>query len=171
MGRFLLLSVLCLFTACGTLKTKVPQPSEEFRGVWVATVANIDWPRHPGDSWEQKQKDFLQILNFYNKMRFNAVLVQIRTAGDAFYPSRLAPWSRYLTGKEGDPGDIPTDPLRWMIEETHKRGMEFHAWFNPYSGRVWAAAGVWRGRSSTCRHPIPRPAPPIAPARYGTRRL
>ena len=132
MGRFLLLLLLPVFLACSSLKTPVPQPKEEFRGVWVATVANIDWPVHPADGWNKKQDDFLKILNFYSKLRFNAVLVQVRTAGDALYPSRLAPWSRYLTAKEGDPGDLREDPLKWMIDETHKRGMEFHAWFNPY---------------------------------------
>ncbi|MCE2611671.1 family 10 glycosylhydrolase [Flavobacteriaceae bacterium D16] len=132
MGRFLILLLLPVFLACSSLKTPVPQPQEEFRGVWIATVANIDWPEHPADSWNKKQEDFLKILNFYNKLRFNAVLVQVRTAGDALYPSKLAPWSRYLTAKEGDPGNLPEDPLKWMIDETHKRGMEFHAWFNPY---------------------------------------
>ncbi|MDX1314802.1 MAG: family 10 glycosylhydrolase [Eudoraea sp.] len=132
MGRFLILLLLPVFLACSSLKTPVPQPKEEFRGVWVATVANIDWPGHPKDSWKKKQDDYLKILNFYSKLKFNAVLVQVRTAGDAFYPSQLAPWSRYLTGKEGDRGDLSEDPLRWMIDETHKRGMEFHAWFNPY---------------------------------------
>ncbi|MCX2720392.1 glycoside hydrolase family 10 protein [Lentiprolixibacter aurantiacus] len=132
MGRFFLLLLLPVFIACSTLKTPVPQPKEEFRGVWVATVANIDWPEHPADPWGKKQADFLKILNFYSKLQFNAVFVQVRTAGDALYATRLAPWSRYLTGKEGDPGDLVTDPLKWMIDETHKRGMEFHAWFNPY---------------------------------------
>ncbi len=132
MRRFVLLLLLLIITACGALKTPVPYPAEEFRGVWIATVANIDWPGHPRDPWEKKQQDFLKILNYYKKQRFNAVLVQVRTAGDAFYPSKLAPWSRYLTGKEGNKGDLNTDPLRWMIAETHKRGMEFHAWLNPY---------------------------------------
>ena len=132
MGRFVLLLLLPVFLACSSLKTPVPQPEEEFRGVWVATVANIDWPSKPGDPWQKKQADFRKILNFYSKLKFNAVLVQVRTAGDAFYPSRLAPWSRYLTGKEGNPGSLSEDPLKWMIDETHKRGMEFHAWLNPY---------------------------------------
>ncbi|MBT8320337.1 MAG: family 10 glycosylhydrolase, partial [Eudoraea sp.] len=132
MGRFLLLLLLPVFIACSSLKTPVPQTEEEFRGVWVATVANIDWPEHPADPWHKKQDDFLKILNFYNKLRFNAVLVQVRTAGDALYPSKLAPWSRYLTAKEGDAGDLQQDPLKWMIDEAHKRGIEFHAWFNPY---------------------------------------
>ncbi len=132
MQRFVLFLLLLMFTACSTLKTPVSHPVEEFRGVWIATVANIDWPGHPSDPWEKKQRDFLEILNYYKKLRFNAVLVQVRTAGDALYPSKLAPWSRYLTGKEGDIGDLNTDPLSWMIAETHKRGLEFHAWLNPY---------------------------------------
>lgn len=132
MRRFVLLLLLLIITGCGTLKTTVPHPTEEFRGVWIATVANIDWPERPSDSWQKKQQDFLEILNYYKKLRFNAILVQVRTAGDAFYPSKLSPWSRYLTGKEGDMGDLNSDPLAWMITETHKRGLEFHAWLNPY---------------------------------------
>ena len=80
MRRFVLLLLLLIITACGALKTPVPYPAEEFRGVWIATVANIDWPGHPRDPWEKKQQDFLKILNYYKKQRFNAVLVQVRTS-------------------------------------------------------------------------------------------
>ncbi|MEL7269930.1 MAG: family 10 glycosylhydrolase [Bacteroidota bacterium] len=107
-------------------------PETEFRGVWIATVVNIDWPKHPEDDIAKKKKDFLEILDFYQDLNFNAAIVQIRTAGDAFYPTELAPWSKYLTGKEGKPYQGDENPLEWMIEETHKRGMQFHAWLNPY---------------------------------------
>ena len=107
-------------------------PKEEFRGVWVATVANIDWPKHPSDDVEKKKKDFIDILDFYEKLNFNAAIVQVRTAGDALYPTQLAPWSKYLTGEQGKAPEGFEEPLQWMIEETHKRGMEFHAWLNPY---------------------------------------
>lgn len=107
-------------------------PKEEFRGVWVATVANIDWPKHPSDDVEKKKKDFIAILDFYEKLNFNAAIVQVRTAGDAFYPTQLAPWSKYLSGQQGKAPEGFEEPLQWIIEETHKRGMEFHAWLNPY---------------------------------------
>lgn len=108
-----------------------PSP-REFRGVWIATVANIDWPNSPTDSFNKQKEDFVQLLEYYKSLNFNAVIVQIRTSGDAFYPSNFAPWSRYLTGKEGQKPNTSEDPLSWMILEAHKRGLEFHAWLNPY---------------------------------------
>ena len=101
----------------------------EFRAVWVAVVENIDFPAHR--SAYSFQRDFRIMADNLKSAGFNAVIFQIRANCDAFYPTSLAPWSRWLTGKEGaNLGKF--DPLRFMIEETHKRGMEFHAWFNPY---------------------------------------
>ncbi len=117
--------------SCSILKT-VPQPKTEFRGFWVATVVNIDWPKHKNDAIAKKKVDFLTLLNFYQELKFNAAIVQVRCAGDAFYASNHAPWSRFLTGKEGEPTPANEDLLAWMIDQTHQRGMEFHAWLNPY---------------------------------------
>ncbi len=118
--------MLCV--ACATVKA----PKTEFRGFWVATVINIDWPKNAKDDPQKQKQDFIEILDFYKKLNFNAAIVQIRTAGDAFYASDLAPWSKYLTGKQGKAPEGFENPLQWMIDETHKRGMEFHAWLNPY---------------------------------------
>ncbi len=119
--------------SCGSLvKNTVVSPKREFRGVWIASVVNIDWPKSGTDPVEKQKKDFIAILEFYKRLNFNAAIVQIRTAGDALYPSKLAPWSRFLTGKEGKAPRPYYDPLAWMIEETHRRGFEFHAWLNPY---------------------------------------
>lgn len=115
---------------CSSLKNV--SPATEFRGVWVATVVNIDWPKNGMDDAEKQKQDFLKLLEFYDQQNFNALIVQIRTAGDAFYPSELAPWSRFLTGKEGEHKKNFKNPLEWMVDETHNRGMQFHAWFNPY---------------------------------------
>ena len=104
----------------------------EFRGVWIATVANIDWPSKPGLTTEQQQQEIIDILNLHQDLKMNAVIVQIRPASDAFYPSELEPWSRYLTGIPGQPPSPFYDPLAFWIEESHKRGMEFHAWLNPF---------------------------------------
>ncbi len=103
-------------------------PDKEIRGVWVATVGRIDWPR---GNVEAVQKDeFRKYLDKFEQYNVNAVIMQIRPTADAFYPSSYEPWSEYLTGRQGnDPG---YDVLGWMIEETHSRGMEFHAWMNPY---------------------------------------
>ncbi len=108
-----------------------PSP-REFRGVWIATVANIDWPTSSIAPFERQKEEFTKLLDYYKSLNFNAVIVQIRTAGDAFYPSEYAPWSRYLTGREGNKPNTPEDPLAWMIQEAHRRGLEFHAWMNPY---------------------------------------
>lgn len=107
-------------------------PKKEFRGIWIATVANIDWPKSKGLDEETQKQQFIEILDFYQNLNFNVAVVQIRTAGDAFYPTDKAPWSRFLTGTEGYAPDSIYDPLKWMIEETHKRGLQFHAWLNPY---------------------------------------
>lgn len=108
------------------------QPKYEFRGAWIATVENIDWPSKKNLSTEQQKAEFIQILDMHKRNGMNAVVVQIRPVADAFYPSLLEPWSEYLTGKQGQPPHPYYDPLQFMIEETHKRGMEFHAWMNPY---------------------------------------
>ena len=107
-------------------------PKTEFRGVWIATVVNIDWPKTSKDSVAKQKTDYIEILDTYQKLNYNAVIVQIRSVGDAFYPTKLAPWSKYLTGKEGKAPTPYYDPLEWMITEAHRRGFEFHAWMNPY---------------------------------------
>ena len=101
----------------------------EFRGVWIASVYNIDWPKTLDNPEAQKQ-EFIEILDKLQSLNINAIFVQIRPTSDALYKSYINPWSKYLTGEQGKyPG---YDPLQFMIEETHKRDMEFHAWLNPY---------------------------------------
>ena len=108
------------------------QSPKEFRGVWVATVDNIDWPRRGDSNPETQKADFINLLNMHQKNGMNAVIVQIRPAADAFYASPFEPWSQWLNGKQGKAPYPFYDPLEFMIEEAHKRGMEFHAWLNPY---------------------------------------
>lgn len=108
------------------------QPKYEFRGVWIATVDNIDWPTYGNWDAEKQKEEFIGILDMHQKNGMNAMVVQIRPSGDAFYPSPYEPWSQWLTGTQGKPPSPYYDPLQFMIEETHKRGMEFHAWLNPY---------------------------------------
>lgn len=106
------------------------QRQEEFRGAWISSVYNLDWPSSKGLSMEKQKKEYITLLDSLEAAGMNAVIVQVKPAADALYPSEYAPWSEYLTGTQGkDPG---YDPLAFMIEETHKRGMEFHAWFNPF---------------------------------------
>nr|WP_299340958.1 family 10 glycosylhydrolase [Allomuricauda sp.] len=131
-SSFLYLLFVAMLVSCSVSKYQKNSPEQEFRGVWIATVVNIDWPKNGMDDSNKKKKDFIKILDFYKRLNFNAAIVQMRTAGDAFYPTELAPWSKYLSGEEGEPPQGFKDPLEWMIAETHKRDMEFHAWLNPY---------------------------------------
>lgn len=110
----------------------VPTITREFRGVWVATVANIDWPTKPGLSTQQQQDELIKILDRCKEMNFNAVVLQIRPTADALYASELEPWSYYLTGEMGKAPDPYYDPLAFAVEAAHERGLELHTWFNPY---------------------------------------
>lgn len=112
-----------------------PSPRREFRGVWVATVDNIDWPSRAGLPVEQQKAELIAILDRAAQLNLNAVVFQVRPGCDALYESRLEPWSEYLTGKMGQAPDPPYDPLALAVAEAHKRGLELHAWFNPYRAR------------------------------------
>jgi len=107
-------------------------PKHEFRAAWVATVENIDWPSRKGLSTDSQKLEFLRLVDMHQHNGMNALVVQVRPAADAFYPSPYEPWSEWLTGVQGKAPSPYYDPLQFMIEETHKRGMEFHAWCNPY---------------------------------------
>ncbi len=109
-----------------------PVSKPEFRAVWVATVDNIDWPDHPTLNSEIQKAEFIKLLEMHKMNGLNAVIVQVRPCTDALYPSPYEPWSQWLTGRQGQPPFPYYDPLAFMITETHKRGMEFHAWLNPY---------------------------------------
>ncbi len=112
-----------------------PSPRREFRGAWVATVGNIDWPSRPGLPTKDQQAELLAILDRAAELRLNAVIFQVRPMADALYASKLEPWSEYLTGAVGRAPDLAWDPLDFAVREAHARGLELHAWFNPY--RAW----------------------------------
>lgn len=116
----------------GPLFAQEASPKREFRAVWIATVNNIDFPSKPTRSSVALKEQWKKLVSKYKEMGFNALIVQIRPSGDAFYPSELAPWSKYLTGNEGIGPDKDFNPLAYMIEETHRQGLEFHAWMNPF---------------------------------------
>ncbi len=121
-----------LLSALASILFLQAQPKYEFRGVWVASVNNIDWPKSGDTNPESQKADYIRLLEMHQKNGMNAMIVQVRPAADAFYPSTFEPWSQWLTGVQGQPPSPYYDPLQFMIEETHKRGMEFHAWLNPY---------------------------------------
>jgi uncharacterized lipoprotein YddW (UPF0748 family) len=107
----------------------------EFRAAWVATVANIDWPSKPGLSTDEQKQEMINLLDDAARMNLNAIILQVRPSCDAIYESKLEPWSEFLTGKMGKAPEPFYDPLAFAIEEAHKRGIELHAWFNPYRTR------------------------------------
>ncbi|WP_394794410.1 glycoside hydrolase family 10 protein [Armatimonas sp.] len=116
-----------------------PPIAREFRGLWVASVNNIDWPSKPGLPPEQQRAELVALLDRAKRLKLNAVLLQVRTACDALYRSEKEPWSEYLTGTMGqDPG---WDPLAEAVKEAHDRGIELHAWVNPFRARQSGAKG------------------------------
>jgi uncharacterized lipoprotein YddW (UPF0748 family) len=128
--RFLFFILATLFTGFA-----FSQPIYEFRGVWIATVDNIDWPPKGVYTVYSQKVEFIRQLDMHQRNGMNAVVVQVRPAADAFYPSQLEPWSEWLTGIQGRVPSPYYDPLQFMIEESHKRGLEFHAWLNPYRAK------------------------------------
>ena len=141
----LLLSLFVLSscdTACGQTPessaqnlTAPPPLRHEFRAAWIASVQNIDWPSEPGLSTRQQQQELIEMLDRAVQLRLNAVILQVRPAADALYASPYEPWSEYLTGQMGRAPDPYYDPLEFAVNEAHRRGLELHAWFNPYRAR------------------------------------
>ena len=114
----------------------VPPPiRREFRGVWIASVENIDWPSQPGLSTQEQKDELVGMLDRAVALRLNAVILQVRPAADAMYASPYEPWSEYLTGRMGRAPNPWYDPLEFAVTEAHRRGLELHAWFNPYRAR------------------------------------
>jgi uncharacterized lipoprotein YddW (UPF0748 family) len=143
----------CAHAAYVAANVTPPAPLREFRGAWVATVGNIDWPSKAGLTSEQQKAELLSILDRAVQLKLNAILLQVRPACDAFYVSAIEPWSEYLTGRMGQ-APIPFyDPLGFAVEEAHKRGLELHAWFNPFRARHLNA------RSAAAAHHISKTRP------------
>ena len=129
---FLSVLVLASPSVAQPQASEPPMVAREFRAVWVATVANIDWPSKPGLSTWQQQAELIAIFDKAAALNMNAVVLQVRPAADAMYSSSLEPWSEYLTGQMGRAPEPFYDPLEFAVNEAHKRGLELHAWFNPY---------------------------------------
>lgn len=117
------------------VSAEAPPLAREFRGVWVASVANIDWPSKRTLSTAEQQAELITLLDRAVALKLNAVLFQIRPAADALYASKIEPWSEYLTGAQGRAPVPFWDPLEFAIKEAHARHLELHAWFNPYRAR------------------------------------
>lgn len=131
--------VAAMMTAGDAVAARRPDPpwrrrhgagQAELRGVWIATVANLDWPSAPGLSAAAQEAELIAHLDRAVALRLNAVVLQVRPSADALWPSSYEPWAQCLTGVQGkDPG---WDPLGTAVREAHARGLELHAWFNPY---------------------------------------
>ena len=136
-----MLALLLLPAAAGVTAAKVvpPVPAREFRAAWIATVGNSCWPSKPGLSTAQQKAELLALLDRAAALKLNAVIFQVRPACDALYPSDLEPWSEYLTGVMGRPPLPYYDPLAFAIQEAHRRGLELHAWFNPFRAHYMPA--------------------------------
>ncbi|MEO5804174.1 MAG: family 10 glycosylhydrolase [Verrucomicrobiota bacterium] len=117
----------------------VPQPKREFRGGWVASVGNNQWPSKRGLPVEEQKAELIAILRKAEQIKLNAIVLQVRPACDALYASKIEPWSEYLTGAMGQAPAPFYDPLSFAVAEAHKRGLELHAWINPYRAHVVAS--------------------------------
>lgn len=114
------------------LYVELPKINREFRGAWVATVANINWPTKRNLSTQEQKAEAIKLLDLLKEANFNAVVFQARPSADALYKSDYEPWSYFLTGEIGQSPTPYYDPLEFWVEEAHKRGMELHVWINPY---------------------------------------
>lgn len=151
LNRVCLGGLLFLATGSGVraeyvaVRGNVPEPKREFRAAWIATVHNLDWPSKNNLPPAQQRAEMIALLDLAAATGLNAVIFQVRTECDAFYNSPLEPWSYFLTGKMGTGPADGYDPLAFTIEEAHKRGIELHAWFNPFR----ASATESSAKSST----------------------
>lgn len=146
-------TVLARAARSDAVGTEPPPSPREFRGVWVATVGNIDWPSKPGLTTAQQKHEARIILDRVAEVRLNAVVLQVRPACDAIYRSTREPWSYYLTGEQGKPPEPAYDPLEFWIEEAHRRGLQLHAWFNPFRARLAGATHPMHSSHVSRTHP------------------
>ena len=148
-------SVLYLIATAGAAfswqpsRASVPMPPQEFRAVWVASVYNLDWPSKAGLPAGAQKAELIRILNTCAQLRINALILQVRPNSDALYNSSLEPWSSWLSGAGVNPG---YDPLAFAISQAHMRGIELHAWLNPFRAKANVGNPVGRGHISLA-HP------------------
>ncbi|MCL2856864.1 MAG: family 10 glycosylhydrolase [Oscillospiraceae bacterium] len=126
-----MMAMICALTLLGSAQARTPEP-RPMRGLWVTTVANLDWPSRPGLTNAQMMAEADVILNRARQIGINTIFLQVRPEGDAIYNSAIFPWSRYLTGTQGQSPANGWSPLQHWIDGAHSRGMELRAWINPY---------------------------------------
>lgn len=145
-----------LLTLVAPLVLRSSQPilaQKEFRGAWIATVDNIDWPSRKGLPAASARAELKKIIDAAAAAHLNALLFQVRPMGDALYKSPYEPWSEFLTGSQGLAPDEEWDPLAYAVAEAHRQGIQLHAWFNPF--RAWhsVAKSAPAGNHVSVRHP------------------
>jgi uncharacterized lipoprotein YddW (UPF0748 family) len=161
MSRPLALAFAVVAQAACTAQPPAPPPiAREFRGAWVATVDNIDFPSRPGLPAAALRTELDAIVARAVELKLNALVFQVRPAADAFYASPLEPWSEWLTGAQGRAPEGGFDPLAYAIERSHAAGLQLHAWFNPF--RAWHPAG----KSEAHESHVTRKAPQLV-VQYG----
>ncbi len=131
---------------------QLPPVPREFRAAWVATVANIDWPSEPGLTTDEQKAEFIEILDQSAALNLNAIIFQVRPVADALYASPTEPWSSYLTGTQGQAPEPLYDPLAFAVAEAHARGIELHAWFNPFRAKHASTSNLAENHVAN-RHP------------------
>lgn len=147
--RRLIVFVWMVSLTLGRVHAQPPAAPAESRGIWLTTVQGLDFPAGAGTSDITAQRNqILSLLDTCTSIGINTVLLQVRTECDAFYVSAIEPWSRWLTGTQGTPPARIWDPLQFTIDECRRRGLEIHAWFNPYR------AGVSNSASFASNHPL-----------------
>jgi uncharacterized lipoprotein YddW (UPF0748 family) len=127
-----LLLAMVLMTVAQAQGSTEKAPSREFRGAWIATIFNLDWPNTRSGSVGKQKQELIAMLDMATALNLNAVVFQIRPEGDALYDSKYEPWSAWLTGEQGKAPEPYWDPLEFVVEEGHARCLEVHAWMNPY---------------------------------------
>ncbi|MEP6662905.1 MAG: family 10 glycosylhydrolase, partial [Verrucomicrobiota bacterium] len=130
-----------------------PKVLREFRAAWVPSVGNSEWPSKRGLPVAEQKAELIAILDRAEKMNLNAIILQVRPACDALYASKIEPWSEYLTGAMGQAPSPFYDPLAFAVTEAHRRGLELHAWVNPFRARTKLAGSPISSNHVIKKHP------------------
>lgn len=148
-----LMALVAMAAVCGCAHSAGRPRDFDVRGVWIATVNNIDWPSSRGLPAEVQQAELVRIFDRAAALGLNAVFLQVRPAADAIYPADDAPWTEYLAGASGQAPEPLYDPLAFAVTEAHKRGLALHAWFNPFRARHPSAASPFHASHVAVRRP------------------
>lgn len=134
MIKYIIVLFPIFFTSLSIMaKESLPRSQKrEMRAVWIASILNLDYPSKNNLTVEEQKQEFINLLDTMAYYHFNTIVMQVRPAGEVLYPSAYEPWASVLTGIQGEAPNPYYDPLKFMIKESHKRNIDFHAWINPY---------------------------------------